>query len=82
MKGPQIPTYLPSSRLDSGSRVAAPGVAELIVEESRLVCEGLVRDGSCEALKGVKKAPSEVGDSCVVWQILVEEWLARMSSGL
>jgi hypothetical protein len=82
LKGPQISTYLPSSRLDSGSRVAAPGVAELIVEESRLVCEGLVRDGSCEVLKGVKKALSQVGDSCVVWQILVEEWLARMSSGL
>jgi hypothetical protein len=40
---------------------APPGVAELIVEESRLVCEGLVRDGSCEALKGMKRPPSEVG---------------------
>jgi hypothetical protein len=37
---------------------------------------------ACEALKGVEKTPSEVGDSCVVWKILVEEWLARMSSGL
>jgi hypothetical protein len=84
LKGPQtshLPIIWP---LGWRFQVAAPGVAELIVGESKqLPLRVGTLQKACEALKkGVEKTPSEVGDSCVVWQILVEEWLARMSSGL